>query len=88
MTAGWRRDDNDDFGEHDSWRVSARLGLTSSQQAWAIRAASGTGFSAPSLYEIAYNNGPFAYPPASGTALLEEESDGWEVALIGQLTAL
>ena len=53
-----------------------------------IRAASGTGFRAPSLYEIAYNNGPFAYPPASGTPLLEEESDGWEVALIGQFSAL
>ncbi|MDA9711623.1 TonB-dependent receptor, partial [Luminiphilus sp.] len=88
VTAGWRRDDNDDFGEHDSWRISARYNLPQFAPGWAIRAASGTGFRAPSLYEIAYNNGPFAYPPASGTPLVEEESDGWEVALIGQLSSL
>ena len=85
VTVGWRRDDNDDFGEHDSWRVSGRLGLTGLAEAWAIRAAAGTGFRAPSLYEIAYNTGPFSYPPASGTALLEERSKGWELGLIGQL---
>ena len=88
VTAGWRRDDNDDFGEHDSWRISARYNLPQWAPGWAIRAASGTGFRAPSLYEIAYNNGPFAYPPASGTPLLEEQSEGWEVALIGELSAL
>ena len=88
VTAGWRRDDNDDFGEHDSWRISARYNLSQLASGWAIRAASGTGFRAPSLYEIAYNNGPFAYLPASGTPLLEEQSDGWEVALIGGISAL
>jgi vitamin B12 transporter len=88
VTVGWRRDDNDDFGEHDSWRLSGRLGLTGFAEAWAIRAATGTGFRAPSLYEIAYNNGPFSYPPASGTALLEERSKGWELGLIGQLGTL
>ena len=88
VTAGWRRDDNDDFGEHDSWRISARYNLSQLASGWAIRAASGTGFRAPSLYEIAYNNGPFAYPPASGTPLLEEQSDGWEVALIGGISEL
>jgi len=88
VTAGWRRDDNDDFGEHDSWRISARYNLPRLAPGWAIRAASGTGFRAPSLYEIAYNNGPFAYPPANGTPLLEEQSDGWEVALIGGISAL
>ena len=88
VTVGWRRDDNDDFGEHDSWRISGRLGLTGFAEDWAIRAATGTGFRAPSLYEIAYNNGPFSYPPASGTTLLEERSKGWELGLIGQLGAL
>jgi len=88
VTAGWRRDDNDDFGEHDSWRISARYNLSQFAPGWAIRTASGTGFRAPSLYEIAYNNGPFAYPPASGTPLLEEKSDGWEVAVIGQFSSL
>ena len=88
VTAGWRRDDNDDFGKHDSWRISARYNLPQLAPGWAIRAASGTGFRAPSLYEIAYNNGPFAYPPASGKPLLEEQSDGLEVALIGEVSAL
>ena len=88
VTVGWRRDDNDDFGEHDSWRISGRLGLTGFAEDWALRAATGTGFRAPSLYEIAYNNGPFSYPPASGTTLLEERSKGWELGLIGQLGAL
>jgi vitamin B12 transporter len=64
ITAGWRRDDNDDFGEHNSWRVSARQTLPGLDQ-WSLRGAVGTGFRAPSLYEIAYNTGPFAYPPAT-----------------------
>jgi vitamin B12 transporter len=85
MTFGWRHDDNDDFGEFDSWRVSGRYDLTGMAEGWALRAAIGTGFRAPSLYEIAYNNGPFAYPPASSAPLLEEESEGWEIAVLGSL---
>ena len=88
MTAGWRHDDNDDFGEFDSWRVSGRYDLDGMAEGWALRAAIGTGFRAPSLYEIAYNNGPFAYPPASSAPLLEEESEGWEVAVLGTLGKL
>ena len=83
MTVGWRHDDNDDFGEFDSWRISGRYDLTGMAEGWALRAAIGTGFRAPSLYEIAYNNGPFAYPPASSAPLLEEESEGWEIAVLG-----
>jgi vitamin B12 transporter len=45
------------------------------------RASVGTGFRAPSLYEIAYNSGPFALPPAAGVALTEEESKGYDVGL-------
>jgi len=85
MTFGWRHDDNDDFGEFDSWRVSGRYDLAGVAEGWALRAAIGTGFRAPSLYEIAYNNGPFAYPPASSAPLLEEESEGWEIAVLGAL---
>ena len=88
MTVGWRHDDNDDFGEFDSWRVSGRYDLDGMAEGWALRAAIGTGFRAPSLYEIAYNNGPFAYPPASSAPLLEEESEGWEVAVLGTLGKL
>ena len=82
ITAGWRRDDNDDFGEHDSWRVSVRQTLPGLDQ-WSLRGAIGTGFRAPSLYEIAYNTGPFAYPPATLAPLKEEQSEGWEVGLVG-----
>ena len=88
MTAGWRHDDNDDFGEFDSWRVSRRYDLGGMAEGWAIRAAIGTGFRAPSLYEIAYNNGPFAYPPASSASLLEEKSEGWKSPRWGQWAVL
>ena len=81
-------DSFDDFGEFDSWRVSGRYDLDGMAEGWALRAAIGTGFRAPSLYEIAYNNGPFAYPPASNAPLLEEESEGWEIAVLGTLGKL
>jgi vitamin B12 transporter len=85
MTVGWRHDDNDDFGKFESWRISGRYTLTGIAEGWALRGAIGTGFRAPSLYEIAYNNGPFAYPPAAGTPLLEEESEGWELGILGNI---
>jgi len=88
ITAGWRHDDNEDFGTHNSWRVSARHALPGRARDWVVRAAIGTGFRAPSLYEMAYNEGPFSYPPASGTALREETSEGWEVGLAGTLGQL
>jgi vitamin B12 transporter len=83
ITAGWRHDDNEDFGTHNSWRVSARHTLPGMAQDWFIRAAIGTGFRAPSLYEMAYNEGPFSFPPAAGAPLREETSQGWEVGLVG-----
>lgn len=88
ITAGWRRDDNEDFGEHDSWRISARHALPGLPDGWTIRAALGTGFRAPSLYEIAYNEGPYSYPPAAALALQEETSRGWEVGLMGSVRDL
>ena len=88
MTVGWRHDDNDDFGEFESWRVSGRYALSGIVEGWALRGAIGTGFRAPSLYEIAYNNGPFSYPPAAGTPLLEEKSEGWELAALGNIGQL
>ena len=82
FTAGARRDDNDDFGEHTSYRVSAaRLFEPSVTQTIKLRGSYGTGFRAPSPYEASYNKGPFASPPASTTTLQEETSKGYEVAL-------
>ena len=80
-TAGVRHDDNDDFGRHTSWRLSTIQYLTQSARPLLLRAAIGTGFRAPSLYEVGYNEGPFGYPPASSKPLQEEQSLGWELGL-------
>lgn len=88
LNAGWRRDDHDEFGEHDSWRLSGHYQLPLNAGDWSLRAAIGTGFRAPSLYEAAYNRGPFSYPPASDQALREETSRGWELGVAGLLGSL
>ena len=82
FTAGARYDDNDDFGSHTSGRVSvAVVRDLQSGNAVKYRASYGTGFRAPSLYEIEYNRGPFAYPPAAGVALSPEESKGYDLGV-------
>ena len=79
ITAGIRRDDNDDFGSNTSHRVSATyLVDLNNSGVVKFKAALGTGFRAPSPYEIAYNTGPWSYPPASNTILSQEESEGYE----------
>lgn len=80
LTAGLRYDDNDDFGENTAWRVSAVHPIELTTGALTLRAAAGTGFRAPSLYEIAYNTGPFSYAPARGADLAQEKTGGWEIA--------
>ena len=81
FTAGVRHDDNEDFGSNISYRLSgAYLVALDNGATLKFRSALGTGFRAPSPYEIAYNAGPFAYPPASLTDLQQEESEGWEIA--------
>lgn len=80
-TAGVRYDDNDDFGQHTSWRLSTSQPLPFGPESLVLRAAIGTGFRAPSLYEVGYNQGPFSYPPASLNPLREEQSKGWEIGL-------
>ncbi|RLA44139.1 MAG: TonB-dependent receptor [Gammaproteobacteria bacterium] len=81
VTAGARYDDNDDFGTHTSYRVSGAYLFALSGGELKLKATYGTGFRAPSLYEIAYNDGPFAYPPAAGTKLSEEDSEGYDIGL-------
>jgi len=82
LTIGARFDDNADFGEHTSSRVSAayvqELGGGRSLK---YRASYGTGFRAPSLYEVSYNEGPFSFPPAAGLKLSEETSAGYDVGV-------
>ncbi len=80
FTVGARYDDNDDFGSHTSGRVSLAIvrGLQGGN-AVKYRASYGTGFRAPSLFEIEYNRGPFSFPPAAGLVLSPEESNGYDL---------
>ncbi len=80
ITAGARYDDNEDFGSRDTYRVSAAYLIPLSGGEAKIRGAYGTGFRAPSLYEIAYN-GSFGFPPASNVTLDAERSEGYDLAL-------
>ena len=81
FTAGLRYDDNEDFGSHTSYRVSGAWIFDAGGGELKLRAAHGTGFRPPSLYEIAYNDGPFAYPPAAELNLKEETSTGFDIGL-------
>jgi len=80
LTAGTRYDDNDDFGSHTSYRLSGAWLLPFGASELKFKATWGTGFRAPSLYEIAYNN-DFAYPPASEVQLQEEKSEGYDLGV-------
>jgi vitamin B12 transporter len=82
LSAGARYDDNDDFGTHVSQRVGVAYVQNVGGGMLKYRATYGTGFRAPSLYEISYNRDPFsAFPPARGLALAEEESEGFDVGV-------
>jgi vitamin B12 transporter len=82
LTLGARYDDNEDFGTHTSSRLSlAYVRDLGSARSLKYRASIGNGFRAPSLYELAYNRGPFAAPPALGFAPKEETSKGYDVGI-------
>ena len=82
VTAGLRYDDNDDFGDHVSYRfTSAYLQDLGDGNTLKYHGSYGTGFRAPSLNELAYNAGPWAWGPAAGLALDEEASKGFDVGL-------
>lgn len=81
VTAGARWDDNDDFGDFTTYRISAAHITDLGASDIKAKASYGTGVRAPSLYEISYNNGPFALPPASDEPLREEQSRGYDAGL-------
>jgi len=87
LTAGGRWDDNDDFGAFNSYRISAAhvTGFRSGELK--VKGTLGTGFRAPSLYEISYNSGPFAQPPAATQSLREERSRGYDLGVAWAWTA-
>jgi vitamin B12 transporter len=82
FTAGARHDDNDDFGTNNSYRISAAyLHDLANGDTLKFKSSYGTGFRAPSPYEIAYNRSSSAYPPASLVTLKQEKSRGWEAGV-------
>jgi vitamin B12 transporter len=81
-TLGARYDASDDFGSHTSTRMSiAYVQELDAGRSLKYRTSIGTGFRAPSLYEIAYNFGNFTFPPAQGVVLKEESSEGFDVGV-------
>ena len=82
VTAGARRDSSDDFGTVTSARVTAAyFSELTDGASLKYRIGYGTGFRAPSLSELAYNRGPFAFPPAAGVDLSQESSGGYDIGM-------
>ncbi len=81
VTAGARYTDNEDFGTKTTYRTGAVYLLQAGEGELKFKGTYGTGFRAPSLAEIAYNNGPFASPPAQGFELGAEESKGYDIGI-------
>jgi len=81
LAAGMRSDDNDDFGRHNSARLTGVAIQTLGDSVVKYKLSYGTGFRAPSLYEVAYNLGPYAYGLAASTQLKEEQSQGFDVGV-------
>lgn len=79
VAAGVRYDDNEDFGSFTSYRLSASKVVALAASELKLKSSIGTGFRAPSLYEISYNGGPFAFPPAASENLAEERSSGYDI---------
>lgn len=77
FTAGARYDDNQDFGSHTTWRTTAAYLIDVARGELKLKASYGTGFRAPSLYEISYNAGPFG----NGVGLDQEESEGYDLGI-------
>ena len=81
FTAGARRDDNQDYGDHTSFRITNAYLINWENSKVKLKASYGSGLRAPSLFEQDYNSGPFSYPPASNSNLTEEVSTGFEYGL-------
>jgi vitamin B12 transporter len=81
LTAGLRHDHNDDFGSNNSYRLTGAYLFDLSGGTLKFKTSYGTGFRAPSLYEIQYNHSASAYPPASLVNLQQEKSRGAEAGV-------
>lgn len=82
VSAGLRHDSNDDFGSNTSHRLSgAWLHTLASAATLKFKGSIGSGFRAPSPYEVQYNRSPWAYAPAAQVTLRQESSRGWEAGV-------
>lgn len=82
LAAGLRHDANDDFGSNTSHRLSsAWLIDMDNDTTLKLKGSIGSGFRAPSPYEVQYNRGPWAYAPAALVTLRQETSKGWEAGV-------
>ena len=81
LTAGLRYDDFDDFGSNTSGRLSAAWYQEMDGLTLKYRATYGTGFRAPSLYELSYNAGPYEFGTTEGVELKEETSKGYDLGV-------
>ena len=81
FTGGIRHDDNNDFGSHNSARVSAAYLIAYKTGELKLKSTLGTGFRPPSLFEIAYNSRQDVYPPAADVPLREEKSKGFDLGV-------
>lgn len=85
---GVRFDDNDTFGDFTSWRTGANYFIALQRDSNVrLKATYGTGFRAPSLFEQAYNDGPFAFGAAAGLQLTEETSEGYDIGFVHQISS-
>lgn len=81
LTAGVRHDENDDAGANTTYRLSAAyLVEQGNGNRFKYRASYGTGWRAPSPYEVFYND-VSATPPAAGVKLRQETSRGHEFGI-------
>lgn len=78
---GIRLDDNDTFGKHNSIRAGLVKFMNYETLDVKLKSSFGTGFRAPSLFEQAYNDGPFAFGEAAGLQLKEENSEGLDIGI-------
>lgn len=78
FTAGLRSDEQEQFGQHTSFRIGAARLFDYPNWSLKLKASSGSGFRAPSISELSYNAGPFAFGEAATIQLKEETSFGYD----------
>lgn len=78
LNLGLRRDDNEDFGKHNSWRSGAAwLIKVNENDELKLKASYGTGFRAPSVYEEYQNT----FGPVDMPELHEESTRGFDIGV-------